>query len=92
VDETTVTNWELNRTNPALRFLPAIVRFLGYAPWTAGASLGERLLAFRRERGVSQAAFARLLDIDPATLSRWERGRRIPTGRYAHLAQALLGP
>jgi transcriptional regulator with XRE-family HTH domain len=29
VDETTVTNWELNRTTPALRFLPAIIRFLG---------------------------------------------------------------
>jgi len=29
VNEATVTNWELNRTSPALWFLPAIVRFLG---------------------------------------------------------------
>jgi DNA-binding XRE family transcriptional regulator len=28
-DPCSVTNWELNRTKPALWFLPAIVRFLG---------------------------------------------------------------
>jgi transcriptional regulator with XRE-family HTH domain len=31
-DAATITNWELNRTQPALRFLPAIVGFLGYPP------------------------------------------------------------
>jgi len=52
VDQTTATNWELNYTEPELRFLPGIVRSLGYAPWAAGASIGERLLAHRRERGL----------------------------------------
>lgn len=33
VDVTTVTNWELNRASPALRLLPGIIWFLGYAPW-----------------------------------------------------------
>ena len=42
-DHLTITNWELNRTTPALRFSPGIVGFLGYAPWADGASLGERL-------------------------------------------------
>jgi transcriptional regulator with XRE-family HTH domain len=90
VDETTVANWELNRTEPALRFLPGIVGFLGYAPWAAGGSIGKRLLASRRERGLSQPAFARLLGIDPGTLSRWERNLRVPTGGYARLAEAFL--
>ena len=40
-DHCSVTNWELNRTQPALWFLPAIVRFLGYVPWTADGSIGE---------------------------------------------------
>jgi DNA-binding XRE family transcriptional regulator len=56
VDETTVTNWELNRTAPALRFLPGIVRFLGYVLRAAENTLGERLLGFRRERGLSQSS------------------------------------
>ena len=89
-DPWSVTNWELNRTNPALWFLPAIVGFLGYAPWAADGSIGDRLLAFRRERGLSQSAPACLLGVDPGTLSRWERGRRVPTGRYAGLAETLL--
>ncbi|MGH7535611.1 MAG: helix-turn-helix domain-containing protein [Gemmatimonadales bacterium] len=91
-DPCSVTNWELNRTKPALRFLPGIVRFLGYAPWAADGSLGDRLLAYRRERVLSQAAFARLLGVDPGTLGRWERGLRVPTGRYAGLAEAYLDP
>jgi transcriptional regulator with XRE-family HTH domain len=90
-DPCTITSWELNRTTPALRFLPGIVRFLGYAPWNAGASIGECLLALRRERGLSQAAFARLVGVDPGLLSRWERNLRMPTGRYARLAEAFIG-
>ena len=85
-----VTNWELNRTKPVLRFLSGIVRFLGYAPWAAGASIGERLLAYRRVRALTQSALARLLGVDPGTLSRWERNVRVPTGRYARLVHAFL--
>ena len=92
VDEATVTNWELKRTKPALRFLPGTVRFLGYAPWAAGASLGERLLAYRRERGLPQTALARLLGVDPSTLGRWERNLRIPTGQYARRARRPSNP
>jgi transcriptional regulator with XRE-family HTH domain len=36
VTESTVTNWELNRTTPALRFLPAIIALLGFDPRPAG--------------------------------------------------------
>jgi len=90
VNEATVTNWELNRTSPALWFLPAIVRCLGYVPWSADGSIGQRLLSYRRERGLSQSALARLLGIDPGTLGRWERGLRVPTGQYARRAAALL--
>jgi transcriptional regulator with XRE-family HTH domain len=89
-DHSSVTNWERNRTKPALHFLPGIVCFLGYVPWAAGASVGERLLALRRQRGVSQAMLARLLGIDPGTLSRWERGLRVPAGRYVRLLEAFL--
>ena len=91
VDETTVTNWELNRTAPALRFLPGIVRFLGYVLRAAENTLGERLLGFRRERGLSQAAFGRSLGIDPGTLARWERGSRWPGSEFLARLEALLG-
>jgi DNA-binding XRE family transcriptional regulator len=50
----TLTNWELNRTKPALRFLPGIINLLGFDPSAPGASLGERLKAWRHRAGVPQ--------------------------------------
>ena len=77
-DASTLTNWELNRTSPALRFLPGIVQFLGYTPWTRDGSTGNQLLAYRRERGCPSQPLAHLVGVDPGTHSRWERGRRWP--------------
>ena len=91
-DTCSVANWELNRTKPALWFLPGIVKFLGYTPWSADGSIGERLLAYRRERGIPQSALALLLGVDPGTLSRWERGRRWPRDELLARLEALLGP
>src|SRR6266581_1418450 len=53
-DPCSVTNWELNRASPALHFLPGITDLIGYLPWAAGSSIGERLLAYRRHRGITQ--------------------------------------
>jgi transcriptional regulator with XRE-family HTH domain len=89
-DETSVTNWEKNRAEPSLRFLPSITEFLGYAPWTNQGCVADRLLAYRRERGLSQGKFADLLGVDPGTLSRWERGSRIPTDRLASRVTAMI--
>jgi transcriptional regulator with XRE-family HTH domain len=91
-DPCSVTNWELGRTKPALWFLPAIVRFLGYVPWSADGSIGQRLLAHRRERGLSQSALAQLLGIDPGTLGRWERGLRTPLGAFARRVEVVFRP
>jgi transcriptional regulator with XRE-family HTH domain len=76
VTESTVTNWEVNRTTPTLRFLPAIIRFLGYLPFPCGVSIAEQLIVTRRVRGLSREAAARLLGVDPGM--RWESGKRIP--------------
>jgi len=42
--------------------------------------------AIRARTGLSQAQFAALLEVSPATLKNWEQGRRQPTGP----ARALL--
>ena len=75
VNECTVTQWELNRTIPQLRFIPRIVEFLKYVPLMGGGqTVGERIVKDRRMRGLSQRAFAEQLGVDPTTLSRIERG------------------
>lgn len=75
VDEATIWNWERNKTEPLTRQIPAIVSFLGYDPFNASSpSLADTLLHYRRSHGLSQRKLARLISIDPVTLSRLESG------------------
>ena len=40
----TICNWEVNRSSPQLRFIPAVNAFLGHDAYsTQGETLGERL-------------------------------------------------
>jgi transcriptional regulator with XRE-family HTH domain len=52
----------------------------------------ETLAAFRQQEGLSSAELARLLGVNPATLTRWEQGggRRGPEGPAALLMAAML--
>ena len=44
VDECSIYHWENNRCEPQLRYLPRIIKFLGYEPEIfTGETLGERL-------------------------------------------------
>lgn len=79
VTKWTIRNWELGWSAPAIRCIPEIVRFLGYSPLPTPELLAERLLCFRRLRGISREKLARSLGIDPATLWRWESGRAVPS-------------
>ena len=91
VDEITICNWEMQRTAPTLSHIPKVLGFLGYMPLTAHPeSLGQKLVTFRRVRGVSQKAMARRLKVDPTTLARWERGERKPSRKLVKKVEALL--
>jgi transcriptional regulator with XRE-family HTH domain len=83
VREQTYGYWEQERTEPEIRFYPAIVRFLGYDPTPAdpALSIGERLRVARRARGLSLEKTAELLGVDPTTLWKWEK--RGASGRPA---------
>ena len=81
VHETTITGWESNATVPEVRYMPAIIQFLGYNPLPAANSLPERLTSARRALGLSQRKMAGKLEVDPATLMGWESGRHQPTGK-----------
>ncbi|MBI4519500.1 MAG: transcriptional regulator [Gemmatimonadetes bacterium] len=90
VDNATVTNWELGQAAPALRWLPGIIRFLGYDPRPRPKSIGQALKHYRHGQGLSQQELAVRLRVDPGTLARWERAARTPTGEYLMGAQAIL--
>jgi transcriptional regulator with XRE-family HTH domain len=91
ITESTITNWEKNRTNPTLHLLPKIIEFLGYDPLPPGTtSLGEILLRYRKTRGVSQKEMAKSLGIDPTTLARWEKSESEPKGKVKIRLSGLL--
>jgi transcriptional regulator with XRE-family HTH domain len=58
VHELTITSWEGNATVPEVRYIPAIIQFLGYNPLPAARSLPERLATARRALGLSQRKMA----------------------------------
>jgi len=79
VDETSVWQWERNRTDPQVHFIPAIYSFLGYAPWEPAEGFAAWLRQARRGSGLSRRNLAVRIGVDPTTVDRWERGRRRPT-------------
>ncbi len=75
-----IYSWENNLAKPAIKFIPKIIEFLGYVPFdTKAKSIGEKIVAYRHLLGLSQKKLACHLDIDPCTLSKWERNKRRPS-------------
>jgi transcriptional regulator with XRE-family HTH domain len=90
IDSTTLTNWTKRRTQPDLRCLPRIVRWLGYDPLPEARSVGQALVRHRQVRGLSQRQLADILRVDPSTLGRWERDERTPVDKHLACVEDLL--
>jgi transcriptional regulator with XRE-family HTH domain len=82
VDKTSVFNWEANTSAPEIRYMPAIIRFLGYNPLPEGDGWGERLVRHRTSLGMTQKEAASRLAVDQGTLAKWEQGKREPAGTF----------
>jgi site-specific DNA recombinase len=89
INVASIYNWENNRGEPELRYIPAILTFLGYNPFPAPTSTGDRLISARTAAGISQREAARQIGVDQSTLARWERGEREPAGIFADRAFGL---
>jgi len=85
VSEGSIFAWEANTAAPELRYMPAIIGFIGYNPIPEPTTPSERLVWQRTSQGLSQKEAARTMGIDPSTLARYERGERVPP-------QTDLGP
>ncbi|MCX6634262.1 MAG: helix-turn-helix domain-containing protein [Acidobacteria bacterium] len=68
VDKPSVFTWEANTASPEIRYMPAIIRFLGYNPLPEADTLGERIVRRRTSLGMTQEEAARRIGVDPGTL------------------------
>ena len=55
-------------------------------------NIGERIMALRKEKSISQTELAKRLNVSRQAVSKWEQGTSSPdTGRLIQLAE-ILGP
>jgi DNA-binding XRE family transcriptional regulator len=88
-DVFSLMNWEKGKTEPAIRFWPGIIAFLGYDPSSLPVTLGDHIRSERRRRGCSLALLARECGLDQATLALIETdaySRIDPRVRASHTA------
>ncbi len=74
----TLRLWEVGRTRPAIGQWVALIHFLGYDPIPTTEDIPSRVKTIRRRLGISQKELASILEVDPATVQKWEDGKGIP--------------
>jgi transcriptional regulator with XRE-family HTH domain len=79
----TIMNWEKGYSEPDIRYFPAILAFLGYDPYPEPKTLGEKIIAWRRQNGMPRKSLARQLGIDEAALAKREMDIASTTERKA---------
>ncbi|MDQ3816176.1 MAG: helix-turn-helix domain-containing protein [Acidobacteriota bacterium] len=90
VDETSIYNWESNRVEPAVRFIPRLHLFLGYCPYSPDRSLSAKLKTWRKGLGLSQERMAKAVAVDEGTWRRWEAGGCLPAPKYVDRIKRFL--
>jgi DNA-binding transcriptional regulator YiaG len=87
----TVRNWEKNRSNPSLPFIPRIIQFLGYVPYGASnPDFGKKIATNRRSLGLRQKDLAQVIGVDPSTIRFWEKGKHRPSKLSLRLLTAFF--
>ena len=73
-----LVNWELNYHQPALKFMPKIVEFLGYDPLPRPKGLMDELDRYRVLKGWSINRLAQEVGVPHVCLIYWFRERHRP--------------
>jgi transcriptional regulator with XRE-family HTH domain len=74
----TIWNWEAGEREPEFRYMPAIIAWLGYDPRPMPQGFPGRLRWLRTAKGWDFETCAKILGVDPSTLTKWERGEHEP--------------
>jgi transcriptional regulator with XRE-family HTH domain len=78
VDEDTLTYWENGRSQPSMKYYPAIIAFLGYYPFDHETdSVAGKLKQIRYCHGLTFKECAKRLSISVDAAMRWERGKPV---------------
>ncbi len=86
VDEMTVVGWELNQHQPLARYIPEVIKFLGYVPEDLfpNDTTVQKIKGYRLLHGMTRKELAKKLRMDQETL------RRLETKTGKHPAGTLI--
>jgi transcriptional regulator with XRE-family HTH domain len=92
VSECTIFNWEKNRNQPSIKYLPKIYEFLGYQPLenTDKQDLLTKLDIIRKRLGLSLEKIANLIGFDPSTLNNWRTKKQKPSPKLLEKIETWL--
>lgn len=90
VDLKTWMWWERDERQPYVHQYPGLIRYLGYEPWPEPITVGEKLRAQRRRRGLSIKSAAAAVGVDEGTFGRWESGAWKPQPRSLPIIDRFL--
>lgn len=87
-----ITTWELGRHPPKIRYIPEIIRFLGYNPYPEiqTETFAGMVKLCRTLLGFSHRKMGKFLNADPGTVGHWENQLTIPTEPRLSELTALL--
>ena len=83
-------HWELNRRPPKIQYVPIIIDFLGYVPFSMGESFPEKLKAYRKLRGLTQQQLADVLGVVLPTVQTWEAGIHQPRPEMRERVEGVI--
>ena len=91
VSEDTIVNWEIGEIVPAIKYMPEIIKMIGYLPVDIDTSfLGGRITHYRYMLGVTPKQFGSLIPADASTVRDWESGRHIPLRRKRLIVESII--
>lgn len=87
----TLRNWESGRTEPEVRFLPALIEFLGYDPLPLPKTAGQAIRKARLSFGLSLKGVAARARVDEASVRRLEADTTGMARRVRYAVRMALG-
>ena len=89
ISEASVWNWERG-IEPELRYMPAIIKFLGYVPFDCPDDLIGRLRYFKLINGFSYERLGKIMGRDPEQLTDWMSSGTEPCRRNKQFIDEFL--
>ncbi|MGI9417798.1 MAG: helix-turn-helix domain-containing protein [Geminicoccaceae bacterium] len=90
ISDASYHNWENDYREPMVRFMPRLIKWLGYDPFPEPTTAGEEIISKRRRAGISRKRLAKEMGIDESTLEKIEKSQIVLKPYVVRLISRLL--